>query len=254
MARDKIIRVPIKDLTPYEKNPRTHTKEQIKQVASSIQEFGFTNPVLIGEDYDIIAGHARVEAAQTVGMDDVPCIILDGLTDEQKRAYVIADNKLAENAGWDYEILTEELERLAQEAYDLEHTGFNEKELEKLLSEITSRYTQKIETPHYEPKGEKPALSDLFDRTRMDALIAQVEESDLDEDMKEFLRLSATRFVEFRFDKIAEYYSHEDEVLREWFDRHALVIVDQDRAIEEGFLRLAKGIQEQLRTELTDDG
>lgn len=121
-------------LVPYAKNSRTHSKEQITQIATSIEEFGFTNPVLIGESEDIIAGHGRVMAAKELELSKVPCIRLKHLTEEQKKAYVIADNKLALNAGWDENLLKQEIESLQESDYDISLTGFSEMEIDELLA------------------------------------------------------------------------------------------------------------------------
>ena len=117
------------ELVPFSRNSRTHSSDQIAQIVNSIKEFGFTNPVLIDENGGIIAGHGRVMAAESMGMEEVPCIRLSHLTDEQKRAYVIADNKLALNAGWDEEMLRLEIGELKDEGFDLSLLGFNESEL-----------------------------------------------------------------------------------------------------------------------------
>lgn len=122
------------DLVPYANNSRTHTREQIEQVAASIREFGFTNPVLIDKDNGIIAGHARTLAAFKIGMGEVPCIRLSHLTEAQKKAYVIADNKLALNAGWDEDMLAKEIQDLVLEEFDLDLLGFNEEEMNHILN------------------------------------------------------------------------------------------------------------------------
>ena len=119
---------------PYAKNSRTHSKDQITQIATSIGEFGFTNPVLIGESEDIIAGHGRVMAAKELELSKVPCIRLQHLTEEQKKAYVIADNKLALNAGWNENLLKQEIESLQESDYDITLTGFSEMEIDELLA------------------------------------------------------------------------------------------------------------------------
>ena len=121
-------------LIPYARNSRTHTEEQVAQVAASIKEFGFLNPVIIAEDNTILAGHARVLAARKLGLDKVPCIKAENLSEAQKRAYIIADNKLSLNAGWDEELLAIEISDLKNEAFDLSLLGFDDKELDKLLS------------------------------------------------------------------------------------------------------------------------
>lgn len=120
-------------LVPYARNSRTHSDAQVAQIAGSIREFGFTNPVLIGADDGIIAGHGRVMAARKLGMAEVPCIRLGHLTEAQKRAYVIADNRLALNAGWDEDMLRLELGELQEDGFDLDLLGFSGDELQALL-------------------------------------------------------------------------------------------------------------------------
>ena len=122
--------VEIKRLKPYERNARTHSLEQIQKIAESINEFGFVNPVLIDEKYTIIAGHGRVLAAEKLGVLEVPCVFVEDLTDVQKSAYIIADNRLAEDAGWDFEILSQELESLKNFDFNIELTGFSLDDLE----------------------------------------------------------------------------------------------------------------------------
>jgi len=123
-------------LIPYARNSRTHSDEQVAQVAASIREFGFTNPVLVDAEGGIIAGHGRVMAARKLGMDKVPCIRLAHLSEAQKRAYVIADNKLALNAGWDEKMLALELQDLQGMDFDLSLTGFLGNEIDELLAEL----------------------------------------------------------------------------------------------------------------------
>ena len=130
-----VIYKPIGDLIPYARNSRTHSDAQVAQIAASIKEFGFTNPVLIDEEGGIIAGHGRVLAARKLSMDEVPTIALEGLTKTQRKAYVIADNKLAMNAGWDDEMLRLELGELDIDGLDLELTGFTAEELAELNPE-----------------------------------------------------------------------------------------------------------------------
>jgi DNA modification methylase len=127
--------LPIGTLKPYVRNARTHSNKQLKQIADSITRFGFTNPVLISDELEIIAGHGRVLAAQGLGFTTVPTIRLSHLSAEERRAYVLADNKLAENAGWDLEILSIELQALADLDFDLELTGFSLAEIDFTLEQ-----------------------------------------------------------------------------------------------------------------------
>lgn len=124
---------PLERLVPYERNPRTHSPEQVTRIAASIEQFGFNNPLLVDSQDGIIAGHGRLLAARQLGLGEVPVIVLDHLTDAQRRAYVIADNKLAELAGWDDELLALELATLDGEDFPLEVIGFTDQELAALL-------------------------------------------------------------------------------------------------------------------------
>jgi DNA modification methylase len=143
----KIEHLKTSDLIPYARNTRTHSPEQVAQIAGSIREFGFTNPVLIDSENGIIAGHGRVMAASKLGLAKVPCIRLAHLTDTQKRAYIIADNKLALNAGWDEEMLALELGELGDLDFDLSLIGFDESELGDLMAETTEGETDPDDVP-----------------------------------------------------------------------------------------------------------
>ena len=125
--------VSINKLVPYVNNARTHSKEQIAKLRGSLREFGFINPVIIDKDYGIIAGHGRVLAAKEENMDQVPCVLVDYLTAAQKKAYILADNRFAMDAGWDEEMLRVEIESLQGEDFDISLTGFDEKELADLF-------------------------------------------------------------------------------------------------------------------------
>jgi DNA modification methylase len=125
--------VPIGKLVPYVNNARTHSPEQINKLRSSLREFGFINPVIIDRDFGVIAGHGRILAAKEEGIAEVPCVFADHLTEAQKKAYIIADNRMAMDAGWDEELLRVEIEALQAEAFDLSLTGFDDKELSDLF-------------------------------------------------------------------------------------------------------------------------
>lgn len=127
--------VPLEKLVPYINNARTHSPEQIKKLRSSLREFGFINPVIIDRDYGVIAGHGRILAAKEENMKDVPCVFADHLNEAQKKAYIIADNRMAMDAGWDEELLRIEIESLQAESFDIGLTGFDEKEIADLFSD-----------------------------------------------------------------------------------------------------------------------
>ena len=139
----------VDELIPYVNNSRTHSDEQVTQVAASIKEFGFTNPVLIDDDNGIIAGHGRLMAAKKLGLDDVPTITLTGLSDAQRKAYVIADNKLALNSGWDNDLLRIEIETLEKLDFNIDLLGFDTDELSDLDSFLADDEDEETE-PQYD--------------------------------------------------------------------------------------------------------
>ena len=132
---ERLEKVDIDRLIPYARNARTHSKEQILQLRSSLREFGFVNPIICDKEYNIIAGHGRVLAAKAEGLTEVPCVFVEHLTEAQKKAYILADNRLAINAGWDEELLALEFADLKEFGFDLEITGFDAAEIEKLFSD-----------------------------------------------------------------------------------------------------------------------
>ncbi len=155
-------------LTIPAKNSRTHSPEQVAQIAASIREFGFTNPVLIDSEGGIIAGHGRVQAARKLGMTEVPCIMLDNLTELQKQAYIIADNKLALNAGWDDELLKIELQDLHAQDFDMGLLGFDAQELSEAMgleSQLnpTESSAKEIDTDDYNMSHQCPKCGFEFD-------------------------------------------------------------------------------------------
>lgn len=151
----------VADLIPFARNSRTHSDEQVAQIAASIREFGWTNPILVDGANGIIAGHGRLMAARKLGMTEVPVIALDHLDDAQKRALIIADNKLALNAGWDMELLSSEIAGLGDEGFDLSLLGFNDKELAALLAEKTDGLTDPDDIPE-PPADPVSVLGDVW--------------------------------------------------------------------------------------------
>ena len=126
--------VAVSKLVPYVNNARTHNEEQITKLRSSLREFGFINPVIIDKDYGVIAGHGRLMAAKAEGIEEVPCVFVDYLTEAQKKAYILADNRMAMDAGWDEELLRLEIEALQAEAFDIGLIGFNDQEISDLFA------------------------------------------------------------------------------------------------------------------------
>lgn len=132
----KVVYRAVSELIPYARNARTHSDEQVARIAASIKEFGWTNPILIDGENGIIAGHGRVLAARKLGLEKVPTIELSGLTEAQKRAYILADNRLALDAGWDEEMLKLEFAELEKEGFELSKTGFSDEEINEMMADL----------------------------------------------------------------------------------------------------------------------
>lgn len=258
--------VAVTELIPYARNARTHSDEQVAQIMASIREFGFTQPILRDETGLVIAGHGRLTAAQRLGLPEVPVVTARGWSEAKKRACVIADNKLALNAGWDYEMLSLELSDLQDMELDMSLLGFSEGELNNLLNAeweppetedlpgsedddddhgLSERYSREIKAPIYTPKGVKPDESELFDRTKAEALIAEIDATELPPPVADFLRHAAERHTVFRFDRIAEYYAHAPATVQALMEQSALVIIDFEQAVEYGYVRLTEKMLEQ---------
>ena len=148
--------VPVEKLIPYINNARTHSEEQIKKLRSSLREFGFINPVIIDRDFNVIAGHGRILAAKAENISEVPCVFVDYLNEAQKKAYILADNRMAMDAGWDEELLKIEIESLQAEDFDLSLTGFGEKELASIFDSDTDAKDDDFDV---EAELEKPCIT-----------------------------------------------------------------------------------------------
>jgi DNA modification methylase len=158
----ELIKKKVSELIPYINNSRTHSEEQITQLISSIKEFGFTNPILLSHDNSIIAGHGRLQAVKRLGHEEVPCIIVQGLTKTQIKALIIADNQLALNAGWDLEKLSVEIEGLEADKFDLNILGFEDEFLKDLLKEDVKGLIDDDETPEVDESKVKSKLGDIW--------------------------------------------------------------------------------------------
>ena len=159
----KVVYRNVSELIPYARNARTHSDEQVARIAASIKEFGWTNPILIDGENGIIAGHGRVLAARKLGLEKVPTIELSGLTEAQKRAYILADNRLALDAGWDEEMLKLEFAELEKEGFDLSKTGFSDEEINEMMADLDREVegVEDVEAPE-PPKNPKTKRGEVW--------------------------------------------------------------------------------------------
>ena len=241
----KIEYLPIKALKPYEKNTRKHQKKDVDNIARSIEKFGMNDPIGIWKDNIIVEGHGRLLACKQLGMTEVPCVRLDHLTDEQRREYAIAHNATAELSEWDFDILPDELEELDLSDFDFDF-GIDDEEEPEYSADDTeeSFYTEKTEIPQYQPTGENVSLSDCFDDDKYKELLEKINNSSVTDDEKRFLICAATRHYRFTYKKIAEYYAQASEEMQDLMEQSALVIIDYENAIRNGYLKLRNRLEE----------
>jgi hypothetical protein len=237
----KIVMREVADLIPYINNPRKNDAA-VDMVASSIKNFGFKVPIVIDGKNEIVSGHTRLKAAKKLGIDKVPCIVADDLSEQQIKAFRIADNKVSELSIWDDELLKIELEGL-QDIF----TGFDSDELEDV--EVENPYTMKVQTPVYEITDNDPRAEDLVNRTKTNYLIEVINQADISFEDKEFLTLAAYRHLVFSYKDIADYYARADKVVQELMEQSALVIIDYENAIRNGFVSLSKTITDMMEEE-----
>jgi ParB/RepB/Spo0J family partition protein len=226
----------INTLHPYKKNAKKHDKKQVEQIANSIKEFGFTQPVIIDKSNCVVAGHGRILGAKKAGLKEVPTVCLEELTEEQIKAYRLIDNKLNESE-WDDVLLAQELEELDKEQMKL--FGFD---LAEEIAEEEKKYTMKTNIPQYDIKGEQPEISELCDTSKTRELLEKIKQSNVSEEEKKFLRYGAYRHLCFNYSKIAEYYAQANKEMQELMEDSALVIIDFEDAIAKGYVEMSKQV------------
>lgn len=251
----------ISELTPYERNAKIHPGEQIDQIANSLEAFGWQQPVVIDKDGVIIVGHGRCLAAEKLTKQGkkkkylwnnnepfdwtkVPCKSADTMTEDEIKAYRLADNKLNESP-WDEAL--REIEQ-AEIEMDMEQFGFDEieqafDEYEESFTDDNS-YTQKTDIPQYTPSNEKPQLSVLCDITKYEELCENINNSNVTDEEKDFLKLAAARHLCFSYKDIADYYANSSKEMQELMEQSALVIIDYDSAIANGYIKLSQRLKE----------
>ena len=226
------------ELIPYGKNAKEHPPAQVERIANSIKRFGWQQPIVVDRNKVVIIGHGRLAAAKLLNLDKVPVKFEDDLTDAQVKALRLADNKTNES-DWSEHLLAEELAELDIDGIDMSEFGF-----ENLgdLIEHENPYTQKTDIPQYSITGEHVTLDELFQDTKTRELLQEIDESHADEKIKAFLRLAAYRHVIFNYQNIAEFYANSEPEVQALMEKSALVIIDIDDAIKNGYTLLREEI------------
>lgn len=242
MEKLKIEYLDINTIKPYKNNAKQHPREQIEQIKNSIKSFEMIDPIGIWKD-EIVEGHGRLIACKELGYTEVPIIRLDHLSDEERKAYTLAHNKLTMNSDFDIDILNEELDDILN--IDMSDFGFDIDILKDTDNiEEENPYTTKINIPQYEIKGEQPEINELIDIEKTNELIKEIDKSNITKEQKEFLIKAAQRHLGFNYSKIAEYYAHQDKEMQELMEKSALVIIDFDDAIKNGYAELKNEIDD----------
>ncbi len=240
----QIEKIKVDEIIPYADNAKLHPERQIEQIRSSILEFGFNDPIAIDENNVVIEGNGRLMAIKDLGFKEVDCIRIEGLTEEQKRAYILVHNQLTMNTGFDIDILNKELERIKgidMKQFDFEIDIDFDNDID---TGDGNQYSHKVEIPQYEPTGECPDIWDLCDSDKADSFLDEIREANVTEDEKTFLIKATRRLYEFNYRKIAEYYAQATPEMQELMEHLALVIIDFDNAIAYGYAQLSAALEE----------
>ena len=240
----QIEKIKVDEIIPYADNAKLHPERQIEQIRSSILEFGFNDPIAIDENNVVIEGNGRLMAIKDLGFKEVDCIRIEGLTEEQKRAYILVHNQLTMNTGFDIDILNRELEKIKgidMKQFDFELNIDFDTDID---TGDGTKYTQKVDVPQYEPTGERPDIWELVDTAKADSFLEEINESKVSPEEKDFLIKATRRLYEFNYKKVAEYYAQASPEMQELMEHLALVIIDFDNAIAYGYAQLSAALEE----------
>lgn len=229
--------IDIRSLVPNSTNPRKINKTQLDKLKKSITEFPNMleiRPIVVDETMTVLAGNMRLRALIELEYDQVPYIQIENLTEEQKKEFIVKDN--LSYGDWDWDILNTDWDIELLEDWGLEVNIDEESDDEK--------YTRKIVSPTYEPLNSKPVISNLVSLTKTNELIDEIKNSNITDEEKEFLIFAAYRHIVFDYSKIADYYAHSSKDMQYLMEKSALIIIDYNKAIEEGYVKLSKTLMD----------
>jgi len=238
--------VKVKDLKPHPKNHNIHPKEQIERLAKILDYQGWRYPIKVSKRSGFItSGHGRLEAAKLLKLKEVPVSFQDYTDEAQEYADLTADNAIASWSELDLSGINADITNLGPD-FDLDLLGIQgfEVDVADRENETEDLYSTKIEAPVYEPKGEKPKTSELYNLEKTMKLLGDIRAKDLPEDIRMFLEFAAHRHIVFNYESIAEYYAHASREVQELMENSALVIIDFKKAIEQGFVTMTDEMAE----------
>lgn len=246
---NEIVTLKLSEIIPYEKNPRKNDAA-VDDVAESIRQVGYRARIIVDENNVILAGHTRLKALYKLGWKEAEVQRELDMPEEMKRKYRLLDNKVGEKSEWDFSLLDWELQDLDWEGYDF---GFDFFDVEVEKEPQENKYTDAVNLPQYIPTGECPSISDMLDNRKYLELVGRIEEADIPNDVKDFLMFAAARHLVFNYKNIANYYAHQPAEIQRLMEESALVIIDVDDAIANGYAELKRAIDE-LIEEDDDEG
>jgi len=242
--------VPISSLVLDPNNARKHSPKNLKAIANSLEKFGQRKPIVVHNGV-IIAGNGTIEAARSLDWTEITITEVPANWDiDTAKAFAIADNRTAELAEWDTPVLVEQLLEMENDGWDLKEFGFDDGIMESLQKEVDEAsgmqqtYSNKMDIPQYQIVGDEPAISELYNSSKADNLKQEIDESRLPADIKEFLLLAANRHVQFDYKQIAEFYPHQSPEIQALMEESALVIIDAEDAIRNGYANFLTTITE----------
>lgn len=250
---------PIEWFRPQDRNARLHPESNLKAIMASLKQFGQCKNVVAVKDGMLVAGSGTYEAARRLGWEELAAVVFPD--EATARAYALADNKTGDLSIWDEANLALDIRAEIERAGDelLRDIGFSNEEMARLTGASLvgsadepgkdQKYTHKIVIPTYEPKGEKPDVAELVDTKKTDELLAEIGAAKLPPEVAVFLRHAAQRHTVFNFRKIADFYAHSGPDVQRLFEKSALVIIDFNQAVENGFVRLSRLIEDLIEQE-----
>tara|TARA_Y100000385_G_scaffold281876_1_gene335411 strand:+ start:1100 stop:1831 length:732 start_codon:yes stop_codon:yes gene_type:complete len=236
MTKSKIQVIKVDKLKPNKANPRKINKDKFKKLVTSIKKFPKMldiRPIVVDENMTILGGNMRYKACLDIGIKEVPVIVVNGLSNDEADQFIIKDN--VGYGEWAWETLADEWDVVKLKDWGLDLP---------IKAELSDEeYSTKVDSPIYETKALKPTENELYDLSKYNELVEDIEKSNVSKEEKTFLKLSATRHIKFNYSKIADYYAHSEEGTQELIEDSALVIIDYDKAIEKGFVEVYRNIE-----------
>ena len=243
--------VPINTVKANPNNPRIIKDDKFAKLVKSINEFPQMlnlRPIVVNDDMVVLGGNMRLKACKEAGLKEIPIIKASELTEQQQKEFIVKDN--VGYGEWDWDDLANNWDAQELEEWGLDIPGF---EIEEEQSIDEDKYTKKVEAPIYEPNNEKPTYNDLYTKDKFNNLIEKIESSKLNKEDKEFLKLAATRHIVFNYQKIADFYANSDKDVQELMEDSALIIIDFEKAIELGYVKLSEEILDQYINEYENE-